>query len=203
MWMFLAPAHGHPPGVRYLIPFYSFHPTGRSTPRLKIMRIGELSERTGVPTRTIRYYEDIGVLPEPSRAANGYRTYGESAVDRLRFVKDAQASGLTLEEISSILGLRGHGDSTCEHVIELLESHLADLDRRIADLNSTRHRLAELTRRARTLDHADCNDPNRCHVIVEGLGLRSPGLPRTIGHELGPPDLQKAVESLPATPGSH
>ena len=149
------------------------------------MRIGELSERTGVPTKTIRYYEDIGVLPDPPRADNGYRVYGESAVDRLRFVKDAQASGLTLDEISSILGLRGHGDSTCEHVIELLESHLAELDRHIVDLQSTRGRLAELTRRARTLDHGDCNDPNRCHVIVEGLGFRSSGMPRGIGGRLG------------------
>ncbi len=133
------------------------------------MRIGELSERTGVPTRTIRYYEQFGVLPEPGRSANGYRTYGESSVARLRFIRDAQASGLTLEQIATVLGLRSRGESTCEQVIELLENHLADLDRRISDLTRTRHRLARLTERARELDHGRCDDPHRCHVIVEGI----------------------------------
>ena len=130
------------------------------------MRIGELAGRTGVPTKTIRYYEDIGVLGEPDRAPNGYRDYPDEAVDRLAFVRDAQATGLTLTEIASILDLRSHGEATCHHVIELLERHLMALERHITTLRQTRQKLAALTERARSLDPADCFDPNRCQTIA-------------------------------------
>lgn len=83
------------------------------------MQIGELARRVDVSTKTIRYYEDIGVLPQPERAPNGYRDYGEDAVDRLRFIRDAQATGLTLTEIASILDMRNHGLGTCHHVVDL------------------------------------------------------------------------------------
>jgi DNA-binding transcriptional MerR regulator len=69
------------------------------------MRIGELADLTGTTTKTIRYYESIGLLAEPGRTASGYREYGEGAVERLRFVREAQASGLTLTEIKSVLEL--------------------------------------------------------------------------------------------------
>ncbi|GMQ85854.1 MAG: hypoxia response transcriptional regulator [Acidimicrobiia bacterium] len=142
------------------------------------MKIGELANETGVNTKTIRYYEEIGVLPPPDRAPNGYRDYGGEAVGRLRFVRDAQATGLTLTEIASILDLRGQGETTCHHVLELLEQHLEDLDLHIETLHETRSQLADLTERARALDPADCTDPNRCQTIsseaVSG-GKRSQG----------------------------
>jgi DNA-binding transcriptional MerR regulator len=80
------------------------------------VRIGELARHTGVPTKTIRYYEEIGVLPDPDRTANDYRDYSEEAVDRLTFVRDAQATGLTLAEIASILDLRSQGEANCSSV---------------------------------------------------------------------------------------
>jgi DNA-binding transcriptional MerR regulator len=129
------------------------------------MRIGELAQRTGVSTKTIRYYEDIGVLPQPMRGANDYRDYPPNAVDRLRFVRDAQATGLTLTEIASILESRSHGESTCGHVTELLEHHLRDLDEHIETLKRTRETLSGLTERARGLDPATCTDPDRCQTI--------------------------------------
>lgn len=145
------------------------------------MRIGEVARESGVPTKTIRYYEDIGVLPEPERADNGYREYGTETVDRLRFVRDAQATGLSLTEISSILDLRGRGETTCHHVIDLLERHLSDLDRHINNLRETRDHLAVLTIRARDLDPAECTDPNRCQTISEDTGI-SMRKPRRGGH---------------------
>jgi DNA-binding transcriptional MerR regulator len=141
------------------------------------MRIGELASRAGVGTKTIRYYEEIGLIPEPERAPNGYRDYDESAVERLRFVRDAQATGLTLTEIASILDLRGHGEGTCFHVIDLLERHLEDLDRHIENLQETRDQLVALTERAKGLDPEDCTDPNRCQTIAAGVDVGiSPGL---------------------------
>ncbi len=133
------------------------------------MKIGEVAAATGVTTKTIRYYEDIGLLPEPERSPNGYRSYGSDTVERLLFVRDAQATGLSLTEIASILELRGHGASTCTHVVHLLEHHLEELDRHIVSLKKTRGQLATLTERARSLDPADCTDPNRCQTIADGI----------------------------------
>ncbi len=132
---------------------------------IRRMQIGELGRRVGVATKTIRYYEGIGLLEEPARSANGYRDYGDETVDRLRFIRDAQATGLSLSEIASILGMRDHGQQTCEHVIELLERHLADIDRQVRELRRTRKLLEELTVRAMSLDPSDCVDPNRCQTI--------------------------------------
>lgn len=137
------------------------------------MRIGELARRTGTTTKTIRYYEEIGLVPEPARDLNDYRNYTEDAVDRLEFIRDAQATGLTLTEIASILDLRSQGETTCHHVIDLLERHMTALDRHIKTLRSTRKKLASLTERARSLDPTDCVDPNRCQTISHARGLDS------------------------------
>lgn len=133
---------------------------------MRIMNIGELGRLTGVSTKAIRYYEDIGVLKEPERSANGYRTYERETVDRLRFVKDAQLTGLSLAEITSILDQRGKGESTCQHVMSLLDHHLHELDSRIKALKKTRTRLVTIADRARKLDPSECLDPNRCQTIL-------------------------------------
>jgi MerR family copper efflux transcriptional regulator len=130
-----------------------------------IMRIGELSKRTSVPTKTIRYYEEIGVLPPAERSDNDYRVYGTDAVERLEFIKDAQATGLTLDEIATVLRLRGRGESTCEHVTHLLGHHLAQVDSRIEALRATRTRLVAMIDRAQSLDPSECLDPHRCQII--------------------------------------
>jgi hypothetical protein len=65
--------------------------------------IGELGKEAGLSAKTIRYYEDIGVIPEPHRTSSGYRDYGEGALDRLRFIKAAQAVGFSLGEIRKAL----------------------------------------------------------------------------------------------------
>ncbi len=141
------------------------------------MKIGELGRQVGVSAKTIRYYEEIGLLPEPHRAPNGYRDYRDDAVLRLHFIRDAQATGLTLTEIASILDLRSEGEGTCQHVIELLERHLDDLDRHIVSLQTTRGQLVALTERAKGLNPEECTEPNRCQTIAVGVGLdASPGM---------------------------
>jgi DNA-binding transcriptional MerR regulator len=142
------------------------------------MRIGEAARRSGLSTSTIRYYEDIGLIPRPPRTENGYRDYDSEVVDRLRFVRDAQESGLTLAEVASILELRSQGTSTCRHVIELMERHLADVDLRIERLRASRELYAGLIERARGLDPADCTDPDRCQTIVTGAAAAQGQAPR-------------------------
>ena len=129
------------------------------------MKIGQLAERVGISTKAIRYYETIGVLPEPERAANGYRSYSPATAERIAFIQDAQTAGLSLLEIQTILELRDSGEATYGHIIGALQSHLDEVDRQMDDLRRTKERLSEILDRARSLDPADCNDPNRCQTI--------------------------------------
>lgn len=129
------------------------------------MRIGALAERAGVTTKTIRYYESIALLADPARTPTGYREYGDDAVERLRFIRDAQSSGLSLSEIQSVLELKDSGARSCDHTMALLDRHLAEIDEQIARLEVARTELLELAGRARGLDPAACTDPHRCQVI--------------------------------------
>ncbi|WP_291379368.1 heavy metal-responsive transcriptional regulator [Demequina sp.] len=129
------------------------------------MRIGELAQQTGLTTKTIRHYEQIGLMSEPERHTNGYRDYQDDAVERLRFIRDAQAAGLTLAEAGEIIGMKAAGESTCGHTRELLARHLADVDAQIDRLLATRNELRAMAERAAAMDPAHCNDPGRCQVI--------------------------------------
>jgi DNA-binding transcriptional MerR regulator len=119
------------------------------------VRIGELADAAGVPTRTIRFYERRGLLADPRRAPNGYRVYGAATLDRLRFIRTAQAAGLTLAEVRSITDIRDDGITPCTHVEALLETKLAELE----------HELEHLVERSHHLDPADCHDRDVCHIL--------------------------------------
>ena len=130
------------------------------------MRIGMLADQAGVTAKTIRYYESIQLLAEPVRTPSGYREYGDDAVERLRFIRDAQSSGLSLSEIQSVLELKDAGARSCDHTVALLERHLTEIDEQIARLEVARAELLVLAGRARGLDPAACTDPHRCQVIA-------------------------------------
>ena len=130
------------------------------------MRIGELAERAGVSTKTLRFYEQVGVLSEPDRTDSGYRDYDEAAVDRLAFVRAAQTAGLTLAQIAGVLEIRDRGEAPCIHVEELIADKLAETDERIAELEANRRELKTLSRRARQLDPAACGDSDICHILT-------------------------------------
>ncbi|WP_062070850.1 heavy metal-responsive transcriptional regulator [Demequina sediminicola] len=131
------------------------------------MRIGELAERAGVTAKTVRYYESIGLLDDPGRTTSGYRDYDAEALERLVFVRDAQAAGLTLKESGHILDMKAAGHGTCQHTSALLDRHLADIESQIASLEAARAELTALRSRADVLDPASCTDPNRCQVVGE------------------------------------
>lgn len=127
------------------------------------MQIGELGKAVGVSAKTIRYYEEIGIVPEPERTPSGYRDYGESALERLKFIKAAQAVSLSLEEIKEILMVRDRGETPCAHVIELLNRKVATLSEHIRGLQDMRSELQEAVSMTRTLPE-DCSD-SYCHII--------------------------------------
>src|SRR5438128_10572498 len=92
-----------------------------STAYYEDMRIGELAARTAVPTKTIRYYEGIGVMPLADRDASGYRGYGDDAAARLGFVRAAQSVGLSPGAIREGRALRDRGQAPCDHGTKRIE----------------------------------------------------------------------------------
>lgn len=126
------------------------------------MRIGELAERIGVNPKTIRYYEGIGLLPAPERLPSGYREYTDDDVERLRFIRTAQRLGLSLSEISEILGFRERGERPCDYVLGVLDRQVADLDRRMAEMDELRQELIRLKKAA---DHLSSDRDCYCAVI--------------------------------------
>lgn len=110
------------------------------------MYIGELAKQAGVPAKTIRYYEDVGLLRKPPRSDGGYRLYPEETTGRLVFIKKAQSLGLRLEDIKEILDLADRGRCPCGHVQGLLTERLKELRQKITDLKAVERRLAEAAR---------------------------------------------------------
>jgi len=108
------------------------------------MRIGELAGQLGLNPKTVRYYEDIGLLPRPRRTPAGYRLYAAADRDRPQFIVKARAIGLTLEEIGHILALRGEGQPPCVHVLGLLDQKVAAVDQHLRALTAFRQELAAL-----------------------------------------------------------
>ena len=114
------------------------------------MRIGELADRLGITTKSIRFYEGIGLMPDPVRTPSGYRDYAEADAERLTFIKTAQRLGLSLDEIREIIALRDRGQQPCRYVAEVLHRQVADLDRRIRELRALRAELRALEAYAAT-----------------------------------------------------
>ena len=129
------------------------------------MLIGELARRSGIPAKTLRYYEDIGLLDPPERTASGYRRYNPDVVDRLTFITSSQALGLTLGEIRSIIALRDDGQPPCGHVLDLLVHRSNEIDQKIRELRALKIDLANIVERASRLDPADCHPDRICHLI--------------------------------------
>lgn len=104
--------------------------------------IGELARRAGVTAPTIRYYEEIGLLPSAARSSTGYRRYTNGALEELQFIRKAQGLGFSLDEIGEILQLSRSGQVPCSHVLSLAHQRLAAVDERIKRLHEFRTQLA-------------------------------------------------------------
>ena len=129
------------------------------------MLIGEVAQQSGIPAKTLRYYEDIGLLAPPSRTGAGYRNYDDDVLDRLTFIRSSQAIGLSLGEIRSIIAMRDNGETPCGHVLELLVDRAKEIDHTIKQLRGLKAELRHLVDRAQQLDPADCDPANICHLI--------------------------------------
>ena len=108
------------------------------------MLIHDLAKQTGVPAKTIRYYESVGLLPRPKRAANNYREYMPGEAERLRFIASARSLGFSLSDVAEILAARDNGIAPCQRVLDAVERRLANVDRRLAGLLTLRDALRQL-----------------------------------------------------------
>jgi Cd(II)/Pb(II)-responsive transcriptional regulator len=107
--------------------------------------IGELAKETGVKVVTIRYYEQVGILPEPSRTTGNYRTYTVEHVDRLRFVRRCRDLGFSLDQIKDLFRLSSEDLSSCKEVCQLAERHIEEIEEKIADLKRLASELRQIS----------------------------------------------------------
>ena len=131
------------------------------------MKIGELAKATGLSTKTIRFYEAEGLIPDPPRTNSGYRAYAEPDVARLEFILKAKRLGLSLDEIKGILKLHDWSEPTCLHVRSLLEEKVAQIETVIQDLQGFKEELESL--RDQTTGLVDCRPlgGNICSIIEQ------------------------------------
>ncbi len=120
------------------------------------MRIGQLAERSGVSAKTIRYYEQTGLLPLASRQFNGYRSYSHRDVEVLRFIHRARTLGFSVATVADLLELWESRGRTSAEVKALATRHVADVEARIAQLEGIRDTLLDLVQRCHGDDRPDC-----------------------------------------------
>ena len=116
----------------------------------------QLARKTGCNLETIRYYETVGLLPPPPRAANGYRVYSPDLTQRLRFILRARDIGFSMEETRSLLALTDSGTQTCAEVKHKTEVHLEDVRAKIADLRRMERILANAAARCSGGEVPEC-----------------------------------------------
>lgn len=125
------------------------------------MWIGELAERAGTTAKTLRFYEEQGLLPPTERTPSGYRDYAPETVARIDFIHRGQAAGLTLAQIRQILDIRDGGHAPCEHVRDLLDARLAEIEQ----LSVLRDTIADLSQDAAHPDPETCSTDQVCRYL--------------------------------------
>ncbi len=125
------------------------------------MNIGTAAEKSGLPPKTIRYYEDIGLLA-PDRAENGYRDYSTADIHRLRFLQRSRSLGFSVEECRQLLSLYGDSARESAEVKAIAETKLAEIDRKIGELAELRATLSHLVHACHGDKRPDC-------PILDGL----------------------------------
>ncbi|WP_333713031.1 Cu(I)-responsive transcriptional regulator [Yoonia sp.] len=119
------------------------------------MNIGEAAERSGLPPKTIRYYEDIGLVT-PARDANSYRAFRESDIHKLTFLGRARALGFSIEDCRNLLALWEDKDRASADVRAIAKDHLREIEAKIADLQAMQATLSDLVRTCAGDDRPDC-----------------------------------------------
>ena len=129
-------------------------------------QIGEAARQLGINPKTIRYYEEIGLIPEAQRNQSGFRVYSQAEIDRLAFILRARALDFSLDDIHEILALREQGEAPCLYVTGLVQQRISEIDAKILALNQLRHELEDVQQMAQALPEENIiNKDCICHLI--------------------------------------
>jgi DNA-binding transcriptional MerR regulator len=132
------------------------------------MKIQEFSKLTGVPAKTIRYYEEIGLLPAPARAENNYRQYTEQDLERLRLVAGARQLDISLDDVREILAMRDSREAPCRILLNRIMQKANEIKDRIQALQRLERELRELYSLGQTFPVDDVDGKNCvCHLVSE------------------------------------
>ena len=132
------------------------------------MTIGEAAAAVGISAKAIRLWESRGLVPGIERTPAGYRLYSENDLAILRFIRQAQALGMTLDDIKSVLELQRAGTAPCARVTEMLDEQIGEIDRALAQLQRLRERLLAARVRADDVPHEVVDGPVLCRIIAHG-----------------------------------
>lgn len=146
------------------------------------MRIGELGQATGVDIETIRYYEREGLLPAPTRQANGYRAYGPAHLERLAFIRHCRALDIPLAEVRQLLDFLDHPSGNCGDVNRLIDAQLARVRARLQSMRALERQLQRLRARC-DAEHgtAECGILHELVTAAHGEGCACHGPPAETG----------------------
>ena len=131
------------------------------------MNIGQAAKRAGLPTKTIRYYEDIDLI-NPARDANGYRSFSEDDLHKLAFLARARSLGFTIDDCRALIALHEDNSRASADVKRIAEDHLSQIDAKLQELTQMRTALAHLVDRCAGDDHPDCQI---LKDLAQGTGL--------------------------------
>ena len=147
----------------------------------RMLKIGDVSKRSGIGIEALRFYEKSGLLDKPSRTYSGYRVYGEDVLERLAFIKQAQALGFSLDEIRQIVDDARKGQSPCDEVRDIVRMRMEELDARLRDLHRHREELK------RTLEEWDKVGRAPGHIcgLIEGSEVGQSWHPKGEGLKRG------------------
>jgi DNA-binding transcriptional MerR regulator len=146
----------------------------------RTLKIGEVSQLSGVGIEALRFYERSGLLEKPARTESGYRVYPEGVLERITFIRQAQALGFSLDEIRRVMEDARSGQSPCDEVREIVRRRLEELDERMREMRRYRNELAETLAEWERIGRA----PGHICGLIEGTeikhGAKRPnGLERT------------------------
>lgn len=160
---------------------------GRNKTSERALSIGDLGKQTGTKVQTIRYYEQVGLLPAPARTAGNQRSYTRSHADRLAFIRHSRELGFSLDAIRTLLALSDDPNRSCEQADRIARHHLQEVNARIESLSVLKAELERMVRQCRRgkiaecrvievlADHANCaTDDHHASAVASAALERSP-----------------------------
>ena len=142
-----------------------------------MLTIGAMARKTGTKVQTIRYYEQIGLMPEPGRTGGGQRRYGHAELDRLSFVRHARQLGFSLEAIRELLNLSDNPDTSCAEADAIARRQLRQVEQRLARLEALRTELKRMVHECSGGQTSECRvlevlrDHSECLTEHDDVGL--------------------------------